>query len=223
MEVEGMSPTGEVFDESGVRSSKRKKRSREADVFQKTFEAEGESEVRKKARGVIRRAPSAPLNEGEKTFCRAFLTLLHAKNIPELKRLVTDPQVSKSVALHLLQARGMEKAGSDVLQGLILASGGDTSRTVRYLAKWGEASPEMFSALILMAPEETQKDLAREIMSCHGQRGGLSAAEALFKALPHHLRPNLEEVRRHLLDIESLSHQLGGLQLGLPGRGDALL
>jgi hypothetical protein len=81
----------------------------------------------------------------------------------------------------------------------------------------------MFSALILMGPEETQKELAREVMSCLGQRGGLPMAESLFKALPHHLRPNFEEVRQHLLDMQSLSHQLGGLQLGLPGRGDALL
>jgi hypothetical protein len=80
----------------------------------------------------------------------------------------------------------------------------------------------MFSSLILMGPEETQKELAREVMSCLGQRGGLPMAEALFRALPPRLRPNFEEVRQHLLDMQSLSHQLGGLQLGLPGRGDAL-
>ena len=223
MEIEGQSPSREVFDGPEVRSSKRKKRTRESDVFQRAVEAEGESRVWKKERSEIRRAPAAPLTEGEAAFCRAFLTRLEERNVPELKRLVTDPAISKSVALHLLQAKGMERADVDVLQGLILAAGGDPCRTIRYLAKWGEASPEMFSTLISIGPEGEQKELAREIMSCLGQRGGLPMAEDLFKALPPHLRPNFEEVRQHLLDIQSLSHQLGGLQLGLPGRGDALL
>jgi hypothetical protein len=223
MEVEGQSPPRGGFEEPAPRASQKRKRDPEVDVFQRVVESAGETRVQKRERSAIRRAPSEPLTAGEKAFCRTFLKFLHEQNVPELERLVSDPQVSKSVALHLLQASGMEGAGVRILQGLVLASGGDPCRTVRYLAKWGEASPDMLSTLILMGPEESQKEVAREVMSCIGQRGGLPLAEKLFGALPHHLRPNFEEVRQHLLDMQSLSHQLGGLQLGLPSRGDALL
>lgn len=223
MEVEGQSPPRAGSEELEPRSSRKPKRAREVEVFQRVVESAGESRVQKRERSEIRRAPSAPLNEGEKAFCRTFLKFLHEQKTLELERLVSDPQVSQSVALHLLQASGMERAGLGVLQGLVAACQGDSCRIARYLAKWGEASPEMFSVLISMGPEEVQKEVAREVMSCLGQRGGLPKAEALFQALPEHLRPNFEEVRQHLLDVEQLSHQLGGLQLGLPGRGDGLM
>jgi hypothetical protein len=104
-------------------------------------------------------------------------------------------------------------AGVNEVKRLVALSGGDSRRIVRNLAKWGEASPDMFAALISMGPEEGQKGVARDVMSCLGQRGGLPMVESLYRALPQHIRPDLEEVRQHLLDIEQLRHQLGGLQV----------
>lgn len=214
------SPIGE--GDRGQRPSRKNKRDREEEIFQQAVGTEGQSRVDKRERSSIRRAPSGLFTVTEKSLSRRFLDLLHQQAIPELEHLASDPQMTRNVAMHLLQASGMERAGTNVLGHLLAAAGADSCRMARHLAKWGEASPEMFAVLILMGPEETQKAVAHEVMSCLGQRGGMPIVEALCQNLPPHVRPDLEEMRQQLLDLENLSRQLGGLNLGLPDRGKSL-
>jgi hypothetical protein len=218
MEVEGSSSPIGGFEQQKSRSVRGLKRGREEEVFQRVVE----ERVEKRERGDIRRAPSTPLTVGEKSFCRHFLDLLFQGDIPQLERVASDPGMSRSVALHLLQASGMEKVGVNVLEHLLAASGADSSRMARHLAKWGEASPEMFAALIVMGPPESQAQVAQEVMSCLGQRGGMELVERLHQKLPPHIRPDLEKVRQQLVDLDLLSRELGGLHLGLPDRGKLL-
>lgn len=216
MEVEGPPSSRGEFEKHGTPPSRRGKRGREEEIFE-------EAVVEKQQRSTIRRAPSPPLTVGEKTLCRRFLGLLHQQDIPQLEHLALDRRISRNVAMHLLQARGMERAGGNVLMSLVAAAGADSCRIVRHLAKWGEASPEMFATLILMGPQETQKAVAQEVMSCLGQRGGMPIVEALSQNLPPGARPDLEAVRQHLVELEQLSRQFGGLSLGLPDRGKPLM
>ena len=220
-----MSVKGTSFSSEGIElqpPSKRGKRAREKDIFQQTVGTEGSPVAQKKLYRTVRAAPTAVLTSEDQAFCQTFSQALSDGASEDLQRLAADPRVSKVVALHLLQAKGIEHAGDPVLKSLVAAAGGDPHRVARHIARWAETSPAVFKALIMMGPASAQKDVAREVLSCLGQRGDMAAVMPVFLALPTPLRPKLEEIEARLSEIKQLREQLGGLHLGLPDRGGIL-
>jgi hypothetical protein len=218
----GVTETNPSSGGSAQPPSQRRKRVLEEDIFQQTVGTEASSVAPKKIHRTVRAAPTAALSSEEHAFCQAFSRALSNGTSLELQSLASDPRVSKVVAMHLLQAKGIDRAGDPVLERLVTAAGGDPHRIVRHIAKWAEASPAVFRALIMMGPPSAQKDVAREVLSCLGQRGDMATVMPVFRALPASLRPKLEEIEARLSEIKQLREQLGGLHLGLPDRGGIL-